>query len=85
MIDYLSTFNQNIGIFVQILLHGQKVDQLGHFYTAIRYLGKFLFVNEDRNESWFRAIKPLPGSFIKDGICGYCITPFHFQRVETNP
>jgi len=76
MLDYLSTFNQNIGIFVQILLHGQKVDQLGHFYTAFHYLGKFLFVNEDRNASRFCAIEPLSGRFIKDGICGYCTSAF---------
>ena len=64
MIDYLSTFNQINSIFAQILLHEQKVDQLGHFYTAFHYLGKFLYAHESWHERGrILSIKPLSGCF----------------------
>ena len=78
MIDYLSTFKQNIGIFVKIILHGQKVDQLGHFYPSFHHLGKLLFTDEDRNAGRYGAIESLPSGIIKDGIFGHRTRPFRF-------
>lgn len=85
MIDYLSTFNQINSIFAQILLHEQKVDQLGHFYTTFCYLGSSFLLMKIGMQAGTVQLSPYQVASLRMVFSGIVLLPFAFKALQQIP